>query len=169
MPSRTLHFPHPPRSFVAVDGVTTVWDAVERKRFGIYLWCFEIDGAHWVNYVGKTSSSAGFDGRLWTELKDWQAGRYLPPPVVLDEFLCGRRTTLPARPKGHFAREIELLVPRCRLLMAPLENKDDCLLLEGAIVNRLRRHGRTFQFLADRDKDRGYKRGRDVELDVVST
>jgi hypothetical protein len=162
-----LHFPHPPRSFVPVDGLTTVWNAPERTRLGIYLWCFEIDGLLWVNYVGKASGKDGFSGRLWTEFKDWKAGRHLPPPVDLDAFLRGERINIESRTPAHFARELDLLVPRRRILMAPLEDKDDCLLFEGALVNQLRKHPRLFAFLANRDK-KGYRRGRDLPLEVVS-
>lgn len=159
----TLKFPYPPRSFVPVLGAVEVWHAPEKLRQGIYLWCFEIDGRFWVNYVGKTSAKAGFEGRLWQELKDWRAGLYLPPPVDLDEFLRGNRIHIAERTPAHFAKELKLLVPRCRLFMAPLIGDGDCLLWEGILVNRLRQHPTTLQFLANRDKHTGYRRGADIE------
>lgn len=158
-----IEFPYAPRSFVPAPGAVEVWNAPERSSIGIYLWCFEVDGRLWVNYVGKTSAKSGFEGRLWQELKDWRAGRYLPPPVDLDEFLKGRRIMVPERTPAHFAREISLLVPRCRLMMAPLACDADCLLWEGILVNQLRRSDATYSFLANRDKGTGYRRGAEVE------
>lgn len=163
-----LRFPHPPRTLVPVDGLVPVWEATERTERGIYLWCFEIDGLLWVNYVGKTSSQAGFRSRLWTEFKDWKAGRYLPPPVDIDALLRGERVGVNERTPEHLTRELAVLVPRCRILMAPLASKDECLFLEGAVVNTLRRNPTLFSFLANRDKARGYRRGRDVTLEVES-
>lgn len=61
---------------------------------GVYLWCFEHRGAYFITYVGMTVGRTGFTGRLWTELKDWRAGRYAAG-VDLERFTTGQRVVRP--------------------------------------------------------------------------
>lgn len=165
---RQLHFPFPPRTFVDVPGFSTIWKASERTAIGIYLWCIEVEGTLRVNYVGKTSGATGFDGRLRTEFRDWRKGLY-SRTVDLDAFLAGRVVLLTETPADYLERKVTRLVPRYRILMAPAERKEDCLRLEGAVVNRLRGDPAAFAYLANGDRDRGYARGADVELEVISS
>ncbi|MDZ4831759.1 MAG: hypothetical protein SGJ09_16380 [Phycisphaerae bacterium] len=113
-----------------------------------------------------SETAAGFEGRLWQELKDGRVSRYCSP-VDLDAFLTGKRRLLPSRPDGQHTRELKMLEFRYRILMAPPAPKEDCLALEGALVDLLRRSDATLQYLANGDNGRGYSRGGDLDVEVV--
>lgn len=144
-----------PYTFVAVDGLTQVWHAPERQSMGVYLWCIDWRGSFLVNYVGKTSGQSGFEGRLWSELKDWRAGRYCTP-VDVDAFKRGTRIELPPGAGDH-ERELRELEPLYRILLAPVKDPALCTQLESAFVNALRSHEFAFQFLCNRDKRTKYR------------
>lgn len=163
-----LRFPYPPRTFVEVAEYSSIWEAPERRAIGVYLWCIEYAGSLWVNYVGKAAGAMGFEGRLWTELKRWHKGLDLQP-VELDAFLTEHRIRLAAPPSDYLEQSLKLLEPRYRILMAPLSTPAECSLLEGALVNALRRHTATEAFLSNKDKAYGYKRGRNLTLKIVSS
>src|SRR4051812_46849022 len=84
-------------TFETVPGFSTAWTIPERRLNGVYLWCIEYEDAFLVNYVGKTFSKSGFEGRLWTEFKDWQAGLYCKP-VDIAAFKQGKRVILEEYP-----------------------------------------------------------------------
>ncbi len=144
-----------------------VWHAPERKSWGVYLWCIEYHGEYLVNYVGKTTSSGGFENRLWTELRDWRNGRYWTP-VDLEAFKNGKRILLPNPPPNHRQIVLDLhlkeIEPLCRILLAPIREKSNCRRVENEIVHRLRAHGAAFQFLSNLDKHTKYPHDPAVEI-----
>ncbi len=115
-----------PFTFVEVPGLRLLWDVLERRARGVYLWCIEFDGAFLVNYVGKTSDKRGFEARLWTELTDWRAGRYWTP-VDVEAFKRGHRIPLDDVARNHLQRELAELQPLYRILLAPIPEDRHCL------------------------------------------
>jgi hypothetical protein len=118
-----------PYTFCKIEKLQQVWDAPELKDCGIYLWCIEYQGAYLVYYVGKTTGKRGFEGRLWTELRDWRGGRCWIP-VDLEAFKIGKRIVMPHISPNQLKNQLEALEPLYRIILAPILEKSDCLKVE---------------------------------------
>lgn len=148
-----INFCKAPFTFVPVDGYTQIWNASERTRIGVYLWCIPVDGILLIKYVGTTWDRRGFEGRLSTELKDWRRGRYCVP-VDLEEFKRGRRIELANPPAGHLEIELRELQPLYRIVLAPLASDRECRHVEASILRMLSDNRLTSQYLSNTKRGR---------------
>ena len=153
-----LTFGPAPYTFVPVAGFSELWQAPLRASRGVYLWCFEFEGALLVNYVGKAGGSGGFETRLRTEHRDWERGFH---NAVVDIDLLKRgvyRAFQTSMTPEHLRDQLRELRPLYRLILIPLQTDAECRGVEAGLVQLMRKDADVFQFLANKDKSRGYKK-----------
>lgn len=154
-------------TFVRVGGQATLWNSPERRKKGVYLWCIEHQGALLTNYVGKAWNSAGFNGRLSQEFKEYSRGQYCTP-VDVDAFKRGIRRQLPCRmSREQLELEFREIVPLYRILLIPLNSGDESMDVENTIVHTLCQDAATSQFLCNKDKD-SYRRRAELKFSADS-
>ena len=89
-----------------VPGLVELWESPLRASRGVYLWCFELDGALLVNYVGKAGGVGGFETRLWT-VRDPQDAKKLKsgamPPEISRTYAFARSNTSSLDPRESLA------------------------------------------------------------------
>jgi hypothetical protein len=165
---RRLEFCATPFTFIAVNGLSQLWESPLRHRCGVYLWCIEYDGAFLINYVGQTSGKSGFEGRLGAELKDWRDGRYWTP-VEIEQFKSGKRVVLSNPPPDQRQRQLAEIQPLYRILLAPIDDRSCRMPAENLLVNKLCEQTGTRQFLANAGNLDRYRPHPILKIEIVST